>query len=168
MGQNKICAYHGTSARAAARIRRERFFWESRQDNEWLGTGAYFFTARKDAEDWTVKMKHRLKDGTVLTVQLAYEDREMLDLDDSAQLSAFNCELEKLEQRIGKNGTTNFDGSNGRERQWCFACNLYRKLHPEICITSYTFHRGLSGISQFGRNERQLCVSQQRIITEIL
>lgn len=168
MGKNKILVYHGTSTEAAGRIRKERLFRESRKDIEWLGKGAYFFAFKKDAEDWTMKMKYRLKDGVVLTVQLEYEDQEMLDLDDSAQLIALDQELQKLEKRIFNNCTTKFSGGVGQKRRWCLACNLYRKLHPEIAITSYTFHQGVSDISGFQFNQRQLCVSKQKSITEII
>jgi len=165
MAQNKISAYHGTSAKAAVRIRNEKYFRESKQDNEWLGQGVYFFYYKQHAEAWI--RKRNLRPGEVLIVRLEYDDKELLDLDNPAQLNELNQELEHLDEIINDKIRVDFSGRDGLQKQWCLSCNLYRKLHPEIGIISYTFSQKFSGVSQFRSNERQLCVSKPKIITEI-
>lgn len=54
------------------------------------------------------------------------------------------------------------------QEKWCFACNAYRALHPEIGIIVYTFDKGkLYGNSNFKGDQRQIYVSHSPIITKI-
>lgn len=166
MAQNKKTVYHGTSVTAAANIRKEHHFRESRTDNEWLGWGVYFFAYEQHAQRW---IKNRgLSPGTVLTVQLEYRDEELLDLDDPDQLEALNHEIESL-NRILKDKIVIKPGEvHENWKHWCFSCNMYRKFHPEIGMISYTFpQRKNPGASHFPCNERQICVSKHDMITEI-
>lgn len=163
MAQNKQTAYHGTSVAAAANIRKEQHFRESEKDNEWLGSGVYFFAHRVLAQRWT-KGK-----GDVLTVALEYDDRELLDLDDQEQLDALNQMMETLNERLQDQIKIKPGDKAGDARFWCFSCNMYRDLHPEVGITSYTFSRDNPiGPSRFPSNARQICVSNHRIITSIV
>lgn len=166
MAQNKRKVYHGTSAAAAESIRKEQHFRESREEYEWLGWGAYFFEYERHAWRWIENQK--LHPGEVLAVQLEYNDRELLDLDDPAQLDAVNREMERM-NRVLKNRISVEPGEKHEKRKrWCFSCNMYRKLHPEIGIISYTFpQKRRPGQSGFAYNERQICVSKDEIITEI-
>lgn len=166
MAQNKKTVYHGTSASAADNIRKEQHFRESKANNEWLGQGVYFFAYERHAQRW---IRYRnLSPGTVLAVQLEYEDQELLDLDDPAQLEAVNHEMERLDE-ILKNKITIVSGKlHENWKRWCFSCNMYRKFHPEIGMISYTFPQSKThGASYFPYNERQICVSKHHIITEI-
>jgi len=166
MAQNKEKAYHGTSAAAADNIRKEQKFRESRADSEWLGWGVYFFAYEEHARRWI--NTRGLRPGTVLTVQLEYEDQERLDLDDPEQLEAMNREIERVNQ-ILKNKIVIKPGEvHENWKRWCFSCNMYRKLHPEIGVISYTFPQSKKpGASYFRSNEKQICVSKHDIITEI-
>lgn len=165
MAQNTIDAYHGTTAAAAQAIRHEKCFHASVNDNEWLGHGVYFFRYRLHAESWI--RKRRLNPGEVLTVRLEYDDREMLDLDDPAQLNALNREMKHLEEMIGDSIRLGTLRGDELHKRWCLGCNLYRYLHEEIGIISYTFPQSKIGAAQFRGNERQLCVSRQELITGI-
>lgn len=165
MAKNKLKAYHGTSGTAAASIRRERRFIESTRDDEWLGSGIYFFFYRSHAEHWIAK--RRLRQGEVLTVRLQYDDEAMLDLDDPDQMRALNNEIERLNQIIGDSISVDWSDKDALHKRWCLGCNLYRQLHPEIGIISYTFPQKKAGVSFFRFNERQLCVSKSEIITDI-
>jgi hypothetical protein len=165
VAQNKITGYHGTSAAAADCIRREQHFRESTNDDEWLGSGVYFFFYRRHAENWIIRRK--LKQGTVLTVQLQYDDDAMLDLDDPNQMQSLNHEMESLNKLINDSISVQWPEKDALHKRWCFGCNLYRQLHPEIGIISYTFPQKKTGVSNFHFNERQLCVSQSEIIADI-
>lgn len=162
MAENKMTAYHGTSAAAAASIRKEQHFRESEEDNEWLGSGVYFFRYKGHAREWTKGM------GDVLTATLEFDDREFLDLDDPDQREALNREMEGLADVLTRGGVIR-PGKNEMRKRWCLSCNLYRKLHPEIGIISYTFprHNPPPGLSGFSSNANQICVSRHEIITNI-
>lgn len=163
MAQNKQTAYHGTSVAAAVNIRKEQHFRESEKDNEWLGRGVYFFPYRGLAQSWT-KGK-----GDVLTATLEYDDRELLDLDEPDQLAALNRMMKKLNKRLLDQIKIKPGDKVKDARFWCFSCNIYRELHPEVGVTSYTFSRNNPlGPSRFPSNARQICVSNHRIITSIV
>lgn len=167
MAKNRLKVYHGTSGAAAENIRCEQHFRESRKDNEWLGHGVYFFSYQRHAEFWIVN--RGLKQGTVLTVQLQFDNEALLDLDNPADLNALNQEMDRLNQIIEPHIRLDHLDKEDLWKLWCLGCNLYRKLHPEIGIISYTFPQSKkkTGISGFCSNERQLCVSKHEIIVEI-
>lgn len=166
MAQNKKTVYHGTSVEAADNIRKEKHFRESKANNEWLGQGVYFFAYEQHAQRWIRYRK--LNPGAVLTVKLEYEDQELLDLDDPAQLEAVNHEMERIDQILKNKIAVDSRKLHGNWKRWCFSCNMYRELHPEIGMISYTFPQSKPpGASYFSYNERQICVSKHDIITEI-
>lgn len=163
MAQNKKSVYHGTSFEAAANIRKERRFRPSEEDDDWLGSGVYFFRYRGHARSWT---KGR---GDVVTATLEYDDRELLDLDDPDQWELLNQEIMGLMETMTSKSKIRPGVKNGKQIRWCMSCNLYRKLHPEIGVISYTFPRRNPppGPSGFPSNARQICVSKQQLITAI-
>lgn len=165
MAQHKINAYHGTSLSAAESIWKEQHFNESTSDTEWLGCGVYFFAYKESAELWINRQYRRLYPGRVITVQLEYNDEDMLDLDDPAQLANLNSELKRVQDRMEKVLSAPIVDYYKR---WCLGCNWYTKLHPEIGIISYTFHRSADKVSGFQSNEKQLCVKNHEIITCII
>ncbi len=167
MVKNRMKVYHGTSGAAAESIRREQRFLESRKDNEWLGHGVYFFGYQRHAEFWIVN--RQLKQGTVLTVQLQFTSEEILDLDNPDDFEALNQEMARLNEIIGPHIRVGPLDRKELWKLWCLGCNLYRKLHPEIGIISYTFPQSKKkvGASGFCPNEKQLCVSRHEIIVGI-
>lgn len=172
MAQNKQTVYHGTSVAAAANIREEQHFRESRTLGEWLGWGVYFFPYKEHARRWIKTRK--LDPGDVLTATLEYDDRELLDLDDPDQLEAVNCVMGKLMKTLTSQGKAHPDVKNESEQEkkkrWCLSCNMYRKLHPEIGVIIYTFprHNPPPGPSGFPSNARQLCVAKHNLITNVV
>ena len=164
VADNKIEAYHGTSAVNATRIRSEQRFIRSETEHEWLGHGIYFFAYRADAVQW-IQIKH-FRGGQVVIAQLEYDDAELLDLDDPTQLNAVNDELKQLFDATQDNITVK--QYQDRWKRWCWACNTYRDIYPEIGIIVYTFQKGGPlEPSLFRTNQRQICVSKEHIITAI-
>lgn len=167
MAENKMTAYHGTSTAAAASIRREQHFRESKKDIEWLGSGVYFFRYKEHARRW---IRNRgLEPGDVLTATLEYEDEELLDLDDPAQLEMLNQAMENLYKVMRGKILIRPGEVHETWKRWCLSCNMYRKMKPKIGLISYTFpQKGRHSASWFPGNERQICVSRHEIITKIL
>lgn len=163
MAQNKKSVYHGTSFEAAASIRKERRFRPSEEDDDWLGSGVYFFRYRGHARSWT---KGR---GDVVTATLEYDDQELLDLDDPDQWEKLNRVMETVMGFLTGEGKIRLRSKNETRKRWCLSCNIYRDLHPEIGVISYTFPRRNPppGPSGFPSNARQICVSKQELITDI-
>ena len=169
---NRIEAYHGTSVENAARIQAGQYFKHSKSDHEWLGHGIYFFAYRTHAEQWIKEVK-KLRAGKIVTVQLEYTDRELLDLDDPAQLQALNAEVKRVYTKVQDVISVPQEGNKKKQleaqrKRWCFVCNLYRDLHPEIGIIFYTFSGNCIEPSLFRANQKQICVSQDHIIKEII
>lgn len=64
-------AYHGTSLENAKKICKfsnDIDFKVSCKDNEWLGNGVYFFDNKKDAIDWSKKVRKHKEIGIVSAV----------------------------------------------------------------------------------------------------
>lgn len=163
MADNKMTAYHGTSFEAAANIRKEQHFHKSEEDDDWLGSGVYFFPYPGLARRWT-KGK-----GDVLAAVLEYDDRELLDLDDPDQLEAVNRAMGKLMKTLTSQGRIRLVAVDKPQKRWCLSCNTYRDLHPEIGVISYTFPRNNpTGPSGFSGNARQICVAKDELITNIV
>lgn len=168
MANNEIAAYHGTTKAKARSILTSNTFYSSTKSTDWLGSGVYFFAYKGHAVDWAnteaSKSKYYTNEPAILCAKLSFLDEQLLDLDDPIQMRKFidvvMCAL--------KEATPHVDADLHRMerwRQWCLACNVYRKLYPAIGITVLTFYLGKNDI--FQNNQRQICVSKHSIITSI-
>ena len=85
---NKIrnTGYHGTTRTNAEKILQEQRFINSTKANEWLGDGVYFFAYRSDAEWWVKANRYKNQKTEILKAELAYNEEQLLDLDNSQQL----------------------------------------------------------------------------------
>lgn len=164
---NYIYGYHGTTQSNAEQILKSNIFIESTKNNEWLGRGVYFFQYKYHAEWWISHHRFKGKDTQILKAKLEFENSQLLDLDDPQKLE----ELESVAQHMVDIANSTSDHTNAKftdQEKWCFACNAYRALHPEIGIIVYTFGKGkLYENSNFKGNQRQICVSHSPIITKI-
>ena len=102
-----------------------------------------------------------------MKAKLEFKNSQLLDLVDPQKLE----ELESVVQHMVDIANSTSDHTNAKftdQEKWCFACNAYRALHPEIGIIVYTFDKGkLYENSNFKGNQRQICVSHSPIITKI-
>lgn len=164
--------YHGTIYSSAQNILKEQQFKPSTRKNDWLGTGAYFFAYRIHAEQWIQHKRYRSQKTAILAAEMVYTNNQMLDLDDPRMLDLMNKLVEKAVDKLNKSKTSgaiiDFNQKSPSER-WCFSCNLYRKLNPDIGIIKYTFPESQKkcGASGFVANQCQICVSDNGIITKI-
>lgn len=164
--------YHGTTYSAAQKIISDQQFNPSTRSNDWLGTGVYFFAYKIHAEQWTQHRRYISQKTAILAAEMVYTDAQMLDLDDPQMLDLMNTVVEKS---IAKTNASKVSGAivdftkKSRQERWCFACNLYRKLNPNIGIIKYTFPGSprQQGTSGFVPNQCQLCVSDNKIITKV-
>lgn len=173
LAQTTMAGYHGTIENKAKSILDTQRFYISNKPTEWLGTGSYFFQHPTHAEIWAKresrKEHNRGQKPVVLEVFLTCDESHIFDLDDPANLFALNDFMESFFENVGTERFVNFQALKGPEK-WCLCCNLYRKMHPDIAITKYTFaDPKKQGFSGFRTTQTQLCVSKekQNIITSI-
>lgn len=170
MAENRVSGYHGTIQIRANAILKEKKFHPSSKDTEWLGRGIYFFPYVWHAKKWAEQESRRThktnRFAVVLKASLLYGNSQMCDLDDPDMLSRVN---EFVAATIQKSGITVNFSTLEKRKKWCLACNIYRKYHPEIAITSYTFIVNVKRDTYIGLREtqRQLCVSDDTIIHDI-
>lgn len=161
--------YHSTTCENAEKILSEQHFIESRKNNEWLGNGVYFFAYMADADWWRKQKRFDSKSTEILSADLEYTNIQLLDLDDTEQLE----KMERIVKKFAKlDGNTYIRAANlsmkKRAYQLCWACNLMKKIAPEIGILMYTFRRKyMCKCSLFEANQKQICVSDQSIIKSI-
>lgn len=169
MSKIKNIGYHGTTQANAEKILQEQRFINSTKNNEWLGDGVYFFAYQNDAEWWIKANRFKNQKTEILKADLEYTDKQLLDLDDREQLDRVETILLYF---IKEN---NFEFNNGVDlsseswdKQICWACNLIKKISPEIGIIIYTFlgkkHYKYLPVSA---TQRQICVSDHSIIRNI-
>jgi hypothetical protein len=166
----KIRVYHGTLDSNANAIYKDGFIY-SKEENEWLGHGVYFFSQYSNAKQWAItekkKSKHRNKSeiSVVICAILKASKDNFLDLDRCDDMSKLEREIDILfYSPEGKaHGLPEF--LNDAEQR-CFYCNYYRKIHPEIKIMAYTFCA--LKITKYGFptniNSKQYCVTDNDTI----
>jgi len=170
MIKNKTTGYHGTTYDAAQSILTEKRFRHSTRNNDWLGTGSYFFAYKAHAKYWVNNDNFASQKTAILEADLEYTRGQLLDLDDPDDLYRLNKTISKAiaNAKTSKNPgpIVNFENLS-EDRRWCFACNFFRKLNPSIGIIMYTFPTEYCDISGFSKNQRQICVSFDSIIVNI-
>lgn len=164
--------YHGTLDIRANAIISQNHFIPSSKDTEWLGEGVYFFAHKQHAIDWATreakKPQNAGEKSCVLSADLNYADSEWLDLDNPAQLQMLNDFVLAYKERMGTSSIApSVDLTTHKKYlQWCFVCNLYRRLNPAIRLTSYTFHFKKTFIGLW-QNQLQFCVNDSTVISNI-
>lgn len=170
MGNNTMVGYHGTTSCAAERILEEGRFRHSDRDNDWLGTGSYFFAHRIHAKRWTKHSRYFGKETQVLEATLEYAPEQLLDLDDPEVLGHVNQVVEVAIEKLnssGEQGAIINLNLLSEKQKWCAVCNIYRKLNTDIGITVYTFSGRVTEISGYRENQRQMCVTDDSIVVSI-
>lgn len=168
--------YHGTVEDCATQIIESQKFIHSNKDSEWLGGGIYFYSYRAHAVLWAESQVKRTihigKKPVVLSAELVYTEEQCLDMDDPQQREDFLDEVVHCFESSGKHISPSCPRSQPKEwynqchKIWCAAFELYRKLHPEIGITFYTFSPKENYLC-IRNTEKQICVSDDHIVTNI-
>lgn len=163
----KINAYHGTTVSNAMTIIQKQEFSTSKRNSDWLGTGVYFFANDVDAKWWVSHSRFQGVETAVLDCQLAYNESEHLDLDNS-KISDMVEQFVEEARDYAQRGKLDFD-TMSHEKKWCFMCNFIQGLFPEYKIRSYTFEdKKRSNQSRvFGKVRKQFCVVDHSIIRNI-
>ena len=164
--KKRIDGYHATEPRRADEIINSGQFRDSHRDDEWLGTGVYFFYYPKHAQEWG-RDHVRSALPQILRAELTYTDEQMLNLDDPAVFDEFEATIEAMNSYADVLKAARSLDWREQRRRLCYSCNLIREAWPEIGIISHTFSMQMSDITAFRRNQRQLCVSDHSIITHI-
>lgn len=94
----KCKAYHGTDVHCKKRIIDEQHFISSSRDNEWAGTGVYFFIdsneniAQVHEYNWARNYKNiPIYNVRILFAEIEYNKDEIFDLSDEQDLEVFNA-----------------------------------------------------------------------------
>ena len=90
MTRNRIEGYHGTTKANAMGILSQNHFRNSTKDNEWLGTGVYFFAYAGHAKWWCSHARFANCETVILQAILEYRQEQLLDLDDPSTLAKVN------------------------------------------------------------------------------
>lgn len=168
---NRICGYHGTTTLRANEIIRKQDFVDSARDNDWLGTGVYFFAYIGHAKWWIEAERYQKRDTCILSANLEYRTEQLLDLDDPEVLSVVE-DVVREAVKIANETTGIGTGVNLEKghpsKKWNFACNTYKKICPQIGIITYTFTtpRKFEYIG-YTQTQKQICVSDHSIIKDI-
>lgn len=170
MEKIKILGYHGTTQENAQKILKDQTFVDSKRNNDWLGTGVYFFSYLGDAEWWISAKRYCDVETCILKSQLEYTKEQLLDLDDFEQLKSVNRIITDYLRKINEaeSGIVKINLEKmKRDQKWNFVCNTMRRLCPEIGIIMYTFMRDTYfDVIGFKQMQHQICVSDHSIIGE--
>lgn len=167
MGQICITGYHGTSQSCASSILTDKHFRESASKREWLGAGVYFFEDRNHAIGWAnIRSQKRGEEyAVVIAADIQYRRDEMFDLDIPENIALIDrCVSQELRSGRFVNGSPQFKSDDELR---CFSVNFYRAMHPEIKVVAYTFDSTQRVTAGFHIKQRQLCVNDQSIISNI-
>ena len=162
-----LTGFHATEQRSADAILNKQEFRDSHKDNEWLGYGVYFFKYHANAEWWADVIVSRRSKAVILKANLEYTKEQMLDLDDPDQFGLLNTTYKIAMERANELSIAKAYSPIEMKKQWCFACNLYRQLYPQIGIISFTFKKKPMSIPGMQVSECQLCVSNHDIIGSV-
>lgn len=172
MTRNRIEGYHGTTKANAMDILSQNHFRNSTKNNEWLGTGVYFFAYAGHAKWWCSHARFANCETVILQAILEYRQEQLLDLDDPSTLEKVNLfvktALEHADELGLSLGLVEFS-SFPKEKRWNFTCNLVRKLMPEIGMITKTFfpNHSTPEPTRFPCAQRQICVSDHGIIMSV-
>lgn len=129
----------------------------------------YFFAYLAHAEWWVTHERYKNRKTAILQAQLTYTDEQLLDLDDPEEIRKINLIFQEAVSKRDHREPFFMIENPKKEQKQCFACNLIRKICPEIGIIVHTFPKDIdhNKISLYRGNERQMCVSKQSIISDI-
>lgn len=161
--------YHGTIQEYVSCILTDGF-QPSNNGNDWLGRGIYFFKYMGHARNWALQVSQNSSEPhvpSIVVADLLYQKHNLLDLDDPDQLVSFNAEIsEYLEAASRQVISANLE--QHKHKKWDFCCNLYRKIHKEIFVTTYTFSfNRKKDKAIYPANQKQICVSNSEVIKRV-
>lgn len=160
--------YHGT-LKSAASVIFSSGFRKSREQDEWLGFGVYFFECYQDARAWAMQMMSQRKDknaGIVISADLkCKDDVDFYDLDIDDNMRKMETEMQKVLIKCRHSGAPNISSKKLR----CLACNFYgEKYGIKIFAFSFTaFDYNIIGFPLKTRKQRQFCVRDINIIYNV-
>lgn len=166
----KLKLYHGTSKENANNIIKKHCFYLSCSDEEWLGEGIYFFPFIKDALWWSTNAK-KYKNPMVLLAILEFQNDQFLDLDKPNNLCAFNHCFEDFLEHLSTLGghipQFSKESPEDIKKLWCYASDVYKYMHTNVKLMAYTFDTPQELLCGFHYRQRQLCATDNTIITKI-
>lgn len=127
----------------------------STKNNEWLGTGVYFWGNKEDANWWKNCIKDVDREDTeILEVELTCEDEHYRDLDQDAHFEEYTRICSELYSRSKIDLSFS---SKAQERNFC--CNYYKRL-LKLKLLSYRFPVRNQFNYGFEKKALQYCLSE--------
>lgn len=177
--------FHGTDTHSKEKIIKEQHFIESSRDDEWAGTGVYFFidsnenVAELNAYNWAKNFKDiPIYNIGILFAEIEYNNEEILDLTNDQDLQVFQeyrriCfeRAAKIAKEKNKQLSTKYNNASKFD---CYVINticsklLYKivKKHAYISKLEKTYF-GVDMPKSFIPNCTIAAVRDQRIIRKI-
>lgn len=139
-------------------------FYLSKNNNEWLGEGVYFWDNEKNALWW--KQNSKILERCVFVCELKCMINNYLDLDNKMEMSKFESYLNDYLRSYSTSKLAKPKFKNADECRKFF-CDIYCS-HNNICILSFTFEHDI--INKFGfktgaLERRQICVRNPECIS---
>ena len=105
--------YHGTKSEYANNILKKQKYYMSHNNDDWLGTGIYFYTRLEDAILYNIRKykneykkypeyENLIKNRKILVSKISYNKDEEIDLNDFENLSKFLMLWKTFIERIKK------------------------------------------------------------------
>lgn len=156
MASDKIemIGYHATTQYCAKNIMSKRLFYRSKEDNEWLGEGIYFWDREQHCDDWRGSK-------AIICVKLACDHDRFLDLDNETEMDMFCDFARDYCQEMIESGDE-YPAFDNEHLQQCFFCDIYKHVN-HILLIKKAFTGGVN-CAGFRINKTQLCASYNSII----
>lgn len=160
-----ITGYHGTTRDNAEHILSTRKFYLSKGEEEWLGSGIYFYPNLNDAYDWR-------ESEVILHAVIKIKEDEYLDLDTKDGKEVYRNIINSLynytdEEMITKG--INISNNNIIKNQ-CAVANVLWDTFSEMKVIFASFHKERTQITTMidARIERrEFCVRDNDCIVSI-
>lgn len=166
-----ITGYHGTTLEKAKKIIKEKKFYISNKNDEWLGNGIYFYEKYSDAARW--ESKENLRSDAVLHVIIEIDNDKYIDFDSDMGKELFarmmsiiksqNIDIIENSAQQNQCSTMNYIWEKNKSLQAVFASFptepsiypvmlQYRTLRREFCVRNNSFIKDIVLLGEVFKN----------------
>lgn len=155
--------FHATTKEISKIIIQENKFKPSVKDNEWLGKGIYFWNTFKDAIFWANNSHKNVKEMSIISVSIDDSQSNIVDLDIIENMNNLISFINQYNKELALHSRYVPDFYRD-DKIRCFYCELFKREY-NINVLMYSFEIKGFNCAGFGNRRRQMCVSNNDIIT---